>query len=1029
MALGRYFVSALTASLVWATALGAQAPAGVITGRVVDASTQQPLVGATVVVEGTQLGTITRDDGTYSMTNVPVGEQAVRVSRIGFAPGRLRTQVTAGAISTLDFELQPAAAVLTELVVTGYGVQRREAITGSVATVSAEEANVGVITSANDMIQGRVAGVNITLNDGEPGAAAQVRIRGGTSISASNEPLYVIDGVPIENVPTEARGIGINSDPPLARNPLALINPSDIESLTILKDAAATAIYGSRAANGVILIETKKGVPGSTVVEYDGYVAVSSAASRLGVLSGSQYRAFVEDYDPDLLAGLGTANTDWESALTRTAMSHNHNLAFSGGSQTMTYRASLNFMEQEGVIIENGMRRLQGRLNASHIALDDRLRLGLNLTGSHVRNDYLPYENTGGFEGGVFTNMVIFDPTRPVTVTDPGTGDVTYYERGPGRQEQRNPVAMAHQVADEGQSTRTLGNVTAALDIITGLTAQLNVGLDRSEGIRRTYLPRISPVGAEFGGRARHVSRDNTATTLQSFVTYTGDLDIGHSFDVVAGYEFAEYSTAEFGAEGRGFQTDAFGYHNLGGGSTLVQPFSWREDHRLVSFFGRANYNFNDRFYLTGVLRRDGSSRFGEGNKWSLFPAISASWRLSEEPFMASTPFSDFRLRVGFGLQGNPGVSPYSSLITLTPGAHYVFGETGYIGVAPNRNANPDLKWEQTAQYNVAIDFGLRDNWVSGTVEYYHKSTSDLLLEVQVPPPALTSTRLENIGEVKNQGLEATLDAVLMSRPNLRWNSGLVFALERSEVVDLGGRTAIQSARASGQGQSDTWAQRLIPGEPLGTFFGPEFVRVAADTLIVGTDTVWRAGEQLFRCDTPSTSCVDGMTGDPTGDDYRVIGNAAPDFTLGFRNQIDFRNFDLTFLIRGEFGRDVFNNTALVYATKTNVTANRNFLESALDDPDAVGEPAIYSSRWIEDGSFIRLQNVTLGYTFAVPRMLGLAETARVYLSGDNLLLLTDYSGYDPEVHTAAEGLAVRGIDYLNYPRPRTITTGIRFSF
>ncbi|MGH7465502.1 MAG: TonB-dependent receptor domain-containing protein, partial [Longimicrobiales bacterium] len=431
--------------------------------------------------------------------------------------------------------------------------------------------------------------------------------------------------------------------------------------------------------------------------------------------------------------------------------------------------------------------------------------------------------------------------------------------------------------------------------------------------------------------------------------------------------------------------------------------------------------------FLTGVLRYDGSSRFGVGNKWALFPAVSASWRISEESFMRDRMFSDLRLRAGFGLQGNPAVPPYASLITLGPGGNYVFGEQPVTGISPTRNPNPDLKWEETSQFNVAIDYGFSENRYTGTIEYYVKNTSDLLLEVPVPQPALVSTRLENIGQTRNHGVELAFNAQVLSGARLSWLAGLVFAAERGEVVDLGGRTLIQTALASGQGQSSTWTQRILPGEPLGTFYGPVFTRVSGETLIVATDTNWTAGQQLFSCSTASATCVNGETRQPSSDDYTIIGNANPDFTLGLHSQVNAGNFDLSFLVRGEVGQDVFNNTALVYATKGAVLQGRNFLSSALDDGVGIDEPAIYSSRWVEDGSFVRLQNVTLGYRFALPQFA--MENARAYVSFDNLLLLTGYSGYDPEVHTAAGGLAVRGIDYLNYTRPRTITTGISFGF
>jgi TonB-dependent starch-binding outer membrane protein SusC len=1027
MTVVRYAFTALVAGLFWAAPLSAQ-DAGTITGRVIDATTQRPLSGANVVIVGTQRGTITRPDGMFLLTAVPAGGHVIRASQIGYGSDQQDVSVAAGATATVNFELQPQAVVLDELVATGYGTQRREAITGSIATVNAEEANVGVVSNPEQMIQGRAAGVNIVQNSGEPGSGIQILVRGGTSISASNEPLYVIDGVPINNVSVEPGGIGIRSAAALPRNPLNTMNPADIESITILKDASATAIYGSRAANGVVLITTKQGASGRVVVEYDGYVAASSQHRFLDLMSGAEYRQFVQQQvqrDPQtfqpILDGLGQANTDWQRAMIRDAVTHNHNLAFSGGTENTQYRASLNYMNQEGVVINNGFERIQGRINGSHQAFDNRLRLGLNLNASHVINNYLPWENTGGFEGGVFTNMVNFNPTRPIHIQDPATGQQRFFEMGAGRQSVANPVALAEQMDDFANSTRTLGNVSAQLDLVPGLTAHLLLGADRSESTRRTYIPRESAVGVEWLGRARQHGRDNTALTLQSYGTYNQQFGGMHALDLVAGYEYAEYETGEFWAESRQFLSDVLRYHHLGGGAQLIRPESWREDHRMVSFFGRANYSLMDRYYLTGVLRRDGSSRFGAGNKWAVFPAVSAAWRISEEDFLRGGIFSDLRLRAGYGLQGNPGVPPYASLILLEPtgGARYVFGESVVTGVQPTRNPNPNLKWEETAQFNVALDFGLQNNRYTGTLEYYVKNTEDLLLTVPVPQPAVAATRLENIGSVRNTGLEASFDAVVVSTPAFSWNAGLVFATESNEVTDIGGRS-IRTGGVSGQGQTGQQAQVIMEGHALGTFWGPEFSHVDAE------------GRQLFHCAREGSDCVNGVTRSPTGDDFRVIGNANPDFSLGLRSQLAWRNFDASFLVRSEVGRDVFNNTALVYATQSNAKQDKNFLRAATTDPVlsqiGIDEPAIFSSLWIEDGSFVRLQNLTIGYTFDTPRFAPQLHNARIYLSGDNLLLLTGYDGYDPEVHTAS-GLASRGIDYLNYPRPRTITAGFRVAF
>lgn len=1015
----------LAGSFLWFTPLDGQVPSGTVEGRVVDATTGQPVSGVRIDVQGTQVRTHTDGDGRFRLTSVPAGIQRVQASRIGYQFQEREITVIAGATATVDFSLVVRPLVVEEVVVTGYGTMRREAVTGSVGEIDGDLANVGVVLSPIDMFQGRVSGVNVTQSTGEPGAGVQVRIRGGTSISASNEPLYVIDGIPVQYVPTEPGGVGVGGSPSLPRDPLALLNPTDIASITILKDASAAAIYGSRGANGVILIETKKGAQGEMALEYDGYVSLATPASKLGVLTGEQYRQFVQQQvaagvlDSARLGNLGDANTDWEDEVTRQAVTHNHNLSMAGGTRATRYRASVNYMKQQGVILSSGLERVQGRLNATHQALDDRLRFNLNVNASHLSHDYVPFENTGGFEGGVLVNMAFFDPTRPVRVADATTGREVFYELGTGRQSTRNPVALAEQTLDFANTSRILGNFRAELDLFAGLTGAVNVGVDRSESTRRIYFPRASAVGAEWEGRAVQRGRDNTGVTFQGLVTWRQRLSAAQNVEVVGGYEFAEYELGEFGTETRRFTTDAFTFNNLAGGRELLPPFSYREESRIVSVFGRLNYDLNDKYFLTAVLRRDGSSRFGRGNQWAVFPAISASWRLSEESFLAGGPFSELRLRAGWGRQGNEAVPPYASLIRLEAqgGARYGFGEQITIGVAPVTNPNDSLKWEETTQYNLAVDYGFAGNRFRGSVEYYVKDTDDLLLTVTVPQPALAPTRLENIGKIRNKGLEASLDALVLNRPQLHWVNGIVVSVERNTVLDLGeGREFITTGGVSGQGQSGQVSQRIIPGRPLGTFYGPVFV---------GWDG---QGRQLFRCNRADPDCVNGQTLEQNADDFDVIGNANPDFTFGLRSELQWGNFDLRLFVRGEVGQEVFNNTALVYGHKSNVLQGRNFLASALENQDAVGQPAIYSSRWIEDGSFVRLQNLTLGYTFEAPRFLAGARTARLYVSSDNLLLLTPYSGYDPEVHTEA-GLASRGIDYLSYPRPRTFTAGIRVGF
>ncbi|HEY6207877.1 MAG TPA: SusC/RagA family TonB-linked outer membrane protein [Gemmatimonadales bacterium] len=1046
----RHVVLALAAGLLWVVPLGAQDTTGVVTGKVLDGTTQQPVSNVEVAIAGTPHRELSHADGSFLVNGIPPGAYRLRATRIGYGSQVQDVTITAGGTTTVQITLLPAAAILEPVVVTGYGTQRREAITGSVSSVSASAANVGVVTNVDQMIQARAAGVEVTRNNGEPGAGTQILIRGGSSISNSNEPLYVIDGVPIYNEPTEPPSMGVGGTPPLPRNPLNLLNPSDIASITILKDASATAIYGSRAANGVILVETKKGeVSGGPTIEYDGYVAASSPAKYLDLVTAGEYRQFVQQQvplfiadtaacpkpvtstclnsarglDPVHLSALGTANTDWYRAVTRTAVTHNHDLSFSGGNEATRYRASVNYMKQDGVALDNGLERIQGRLAATHSALDNRMRLGVNVTTSRVNNQYITFENRAGFEGGVFQNAAVFNPTQPVRLNDS-----TYYEVA-GSQSLRNPVALADQITDQGQTTRTLANGTAELDLVPGLTGQVTVGLDYSAGGRQLYYPIANPLGRTLGnGLARVYSQDNATRTVQTLLTFRRQVGEAHSFDVVGGYEYSKFTKDVAMGQGIGFVTDALLFNSLDAASTL-RDSSYASESRLVSFLSRANYGFRDRFFVTGVLRYDGSSKFAEGHQWALFPGLSASWHLTQSEFMRSGPFSDLRLRVGWGRQGNPGIKPYQSLRILEggTGAAYPWGDVPQAGVIPTSVGNSDLKWEQTTQYNGGVDFGLFGNRLAGSAEYYVKNTSDLILEVPVPQPQPASTRLENVGKLRNRGVELSLDALMVSRPGLTWRTGVVFAAERNRVLDLGPHQFIRSGIVSGQGQSDQWAQRIMRDYPLGTFYGPVFLDVDPTT-----------GYQVFACTAATAGCVNGRTtarGGPDAADYQVIGNANPDFTVGLHSQVNWGRFDISFLARASVGQDVFNNTALVWSTKSNALQDKNFLAPALSDGTDLHEPAIFSSRWVESASFVRLQNVTVEYALDLPVLTRSARSAHLYVSADNLFVLTGYSGLDPEVSSLNEnnandaGLAARGIDYLSYPRPRTITGGLRLVF
>jgi len=1017
MALGRYLFPALVGCALIGSHVRAQAPTGTITGRVVDSASQQPIPNVNIVVMGAQRGTLSRDDGGFTLTAVPVGTQTVRASRIGYRPARQDVAVTAGATATVTFSMGRQAAVLSEIVVTGYGTQRREAISGSVATVNADEARVGAQTNLDQMVQARVAGVQMVQNSGEPGAGVQVRIRGGTSISASNDPLYVIDGVPVQNesIAPDAAGVLFNAQ--LNRNPLNSINPNDIESITVLKDASATAIYGSRGANGVILVTTKRAVRGAGQMEYESYVGASMIAKKIGLANGSEYRAFVQQQvtagklPASASAGLGSANTDWESELMHTGLATNHNIAFSGGSQQTQYRASLNYFDQKGVVIDNGLKRYQGRLNATHDAFNGKLRLGLNLMASRVNNQYAPIENGGGFLGGLFTNMVIYNPTFPVRATDG-----TYYETGSGALDVRNPVGMAAELQDNAPEDRLLGNLNGTVSLRSDLTAQTTLGVDNSGSVRQTYMPRTSPLGATYNGLARQAERHLQNLNFQQLLTYSPRFGASQELEVVGGYEYTKTENNGFDAQMRGFITDAFTFNNLGAGTQAKSPVptSYDVESQLVSFFSRANYGFQNKYFLTGVVRYDGSSRLAPGHQWEVFPAVSGSWKLSEESFFPKGFFNNFSVRAGWGKQGNQAVQPYQTqlLLRADPGATYPFGGVLTTGLRAAQVGNPDLKWETATQTNIGIDYSVMNDKITGNIELYNKDTKDLLLDVAVPQPAVVSSRIENIGSLQNRGLEAAADVQLYQSGQKSLTGGLVFTVERNKVTEL--RGDINSGFVSGQGQSNQYSERIMVGQPIGTFFGPRFIDV-------------EGGKQYFACKS-SASCTNGKTTDPAESDKEILGNANPSFTLGLRNSGTWSKFDVSWLWRGEFGGKVFNNTALVYQTKSDAKQGRNFLRAALDMPDDINEPAKFSSRWVEDRTFVRLQNLTLGYTFNLPSNIT-SQPTRVYVSGDNLFLATHYTGYDPEVFSSNGGIATRGVDYLTYPRARTFTVGARFQF
>ncbi len=994
-----------------------------VSGTVTDERTGETLPGVSILVEGTMQGTTTDLDGNYRL-QVPDPQAVLQFSYVGYTT----QEVPVAGQDVLNVALAEDIEVLDDVVVVGYGTQRRGDVTASVATIDVEEANVGLVTNADDLIEGRVAGVTVTSVNGEPGAGVNIRIRGGTSISASNEPLYVIDGVPIDNGAAVPGGANVSNS--AARNPLNLLNPNDIASISVLKDAAATAIYGSRGANGVVLITTRGGQLGRVVVDYEGFASSATASRTLDLLSAGEYRDFIQGLvddgtlQPSALDNLGDASTDWQDQLFRTGISQSHNLSFAGGSPASQFRASLSFLNNEGIVESSGLERLTARLNGSNQQLDGRLRLGLNLTTGLTRDDFAPNQITSGFEGGLLQNVFEFNPTFPVFDEDAADG---FYEI-PSQVSLRNPFALAEQIQDAAQTTRTLGNVSAELELVDGLTAQLNVGGDRQVARRTLYLPDASPIGDNANGEAFQRNAERSSVTFQSYLSYRRALDEVNNLDFTGGYEFNEYYNEGFGLRGAGFVSDLLGAESIGAAQTLLSAgsYSFREKNRLVSFFGRGNYNFRERYYLTGSLRYDGSTRFGDNNKWALFPAVSVAWRMSEEAFLADNPtISDLRLRAGFGIVGNQEIRNRIplELLSADPAYRAVLGGRIISGVAPFQLPNPDLRWEEKQEYTVGLDYGFFDSRLYGSVEFYRNTTENLLQEVAIPVPSPVRTQVRNVGSIRNTGLDLSLDALVLSRQNTTFSLGAVFNTNNNEIICLSnaecasgiGEEAVEifTGTVSGRGQSGTNGQILTAGQPFPVFYGPIFEGLDAD------------GQEIFRD-------VDGDGEiELSGDDRAIIGDPRPDFTYGIRSRLTVGRFGFSAFLRGEQGRDVFNNTALIYQTQSAALQGRNFLADALDDDDAPSSSAKFSSRWIEDGSFLRLDNLTLDYNLDASRLSRFARSARIYVSADNLFVITPYSGYDPEVNTNAQvGLVpALGIDWLNYPRPRVFTLGVNLGF
>jgi iron complex outermembrane receptor protein len=974
-----------------------------VSGTVSDSETGETLPGVNVLLKGTTVGTSTDAEGEYTL-NIPADSDTLVFSFIGY-----QTQmVSIDGRSSVNIQISPQTISAEELVVVGYGTQRRQDVTGSISSIRESDFNTGVALAPEQLMQGKVAGVNIVESSGAPGASSEVRIRGSSSISAGNDPLYVIDGVPVQTASTDnyinvAGESGTSPFSSMPSNPLNTLNPADIESIDILKDASATAIYGSRGANGVIMITTKN--YSETTVNYNGYFNISTLPKQLPFLSRDQYVSYAESNGleyPD-----EGANTRWQDLIFRNSVSQNHNISFGGSSDNTNYRASIGYNNQNGIAISSSLDKYTGRINLDQRAIDGKLRVNLNLTAGRVTQDNAAISSNIGNEGGnMLKDALRWAPTLPVR-----NEDGSYYQIGELRV---NPVSW-QQLDDIQERNTLLGDVKITYDLLETLSVSMNLGHTNENLTRNNFVPLSHPVGASENGRASINKVENENNLMEATVNYVNDLSAISNVNVLAGYSFQRFEVNSTFTQANDFSSDAVKWNLIQSGNTLANT-SGKSANRLSSIYGRINYRLMDRYNLTFTLRRDGSSRFGPNNRWGLFPSGAAAWNITEESFFDIDQISNLKLRLGYGVTGNQEIpnNLYLEQLSIAGSSTYSLGGQAIPSVLPSNYSNPDLKWERTSQTNFGLDFGLWQERLSGSVDYYIKNTTDLLLSFSTAAPSVVNTQWANVGEVENKGLEISLNADIAQTENLLWNSSINWSANRNEVISLSNdqferdffRTGLLSGVVNPPGSS---TQIIRPGLPLNTFWGRKFTGLDENGMETYLDEDGEAGADLVR-----------------------IGNPNPDFTYGWTNSVRWKNLDASLTMRGTVGNDIFNNTAAEYSY-TNLLPGSNVLESALERAEnglSNDQTAEYSSQWIEDGSYLRLANLTFGYNFGTT-ILPQVSQARIYVTGQNLFVITGYSGFDPEVQTNTQGggAAPIGIDYLVYPRPRVFQLGVNLSF
>ncbi|NLP59106.1 TonB-dependent receptor [Lutibacter sp. B1] len=964
-----------------------------INGKVLDES-GVPLSGATIVLKETLKGVSTNFDGEFSI-EAELG-QTLQVSFIGY-----ETKEVIIDSEVLLITLTPSNALLNEILIVGYGSQTKKDVTGALTQLGTEDFRQGVNISADNLIQGKVAGVRVVASSGEPGAGLDVSIRGVGSIRSGSTPLFVVDGIPLSNESVSAASPNFGLGNSSAKNPLNFLNTSDIASISVLKDASAAAIYGARGSNGVVIITTKQGKSGVATITLDSYLSVASVIKKIDVLSSSEYRNAISDNTYD-----HGGKTDWQDELFRDAITQNHNFSFAKKTDSGNYYASLSYMDQEGIVETSGFKRTTARLNAEESFFDNkRLKVKMNLTASQINETGVPNGADAGSDGQLIVHALMANPTQPIFDEE---GDYTNFNLN----QNYNPMYLLHIYDDQTKTLRVLGNVETTFRIIDGLEYKFNYGIDRSVSERNsTIYPNVTdrtPDGAYVQSNL-----DSQSSLMEHYLTY--NFNIGkNNFEVLGGFSYQKFdfsgtsfSISNIDEMGTGVAPK----HNPGYSGEQSGVSGYAQENELQSYFGRLNYNFDNKYLVTASLRADGSTRFGKNNKYGYFPSFALGWNLDREDFLSNNDdISQLKIRGSWGQTGNQEVQnkiTQASYSQSASGGYYLYDDYSLInGIEVNRTANPDLQWEVVTQFNIGADFSLWNNKLYGSLDYYNKRTTDPILNIPSEPLSPTSTVWKNIdGKIINKGFEFTLGSKLINTEDFTWSLDVNGATLNNEVKDLP-VSELYSGDVAGPGLSGVYANIYKSGYEAGSFYMVKHL---------GFD---ENGNDIFE-DINNDNVINS-------DDRQIFEGALPNFTFGINSNLTYKRWDLSVALIGQTGGYLVNNTNLALNIN-NIASDRNVLSEFYNKGASSTNTPQLSTLYMEKSDFIRLNNASLGYMLDTEGLnINWLKGLNLYVSAQNLFTITNYSGFDPLVNSprSTGGNQSIGIDYTTYPSSKSYMIG-----